>query len=85
MVYQYLTPKKYNELVTFLAIHNTSLDSVCFIEVKDDSHILLATDCETLINALVNDNDLIGLKKKKNFYAALFSGIELIELLAIVC
>ncbi len=82
MVYKYLTPKKYNELLIFLAIHNTSLDSVCLIEVKDNSHILLATDCETLNDALVNDDDFERVKEDKEFLRNLILEIELIEHLA---
>ena len=74
MVYQYITPKKYNELLTFLAIHKTPLDKVCFIEIKNDSSILLATDSETLIDILVDDDDFERVKEDKELLRSLIFG-----------
>ncbi len=55
----------------FLAFHNTSLEKVCFIEVKDESHILLAADCETLIDAWVHDDDFDRVKEDKELLRSL--------------
>ena len=79
MVYHYITPLKYDELLIFLAISNTTLDSVCFIEIKDDNHILFATDSETLIDSLVDDDDFERVKEDKELLRSLIFGNRVIR------